>query len=191
VPHSDPSLTKTRFKRPVLRRTDGEKTSKSARCNMPSIPETRSPPRASTTAQWTALFSFMQKSHGWILALAVISAVCSGLVQPAVAVFTGKFSDAAAQFSGGSIESGELRGRTQSVVRAFIALGCCTLITNAGLFATWTMFGEMQARRVRQELFRSLLEKDLEWFDSRESGTSSLLTRLHTYSSQVCQLFGR
>lgn len=144
-------------------------------------------PKAKPKVYWTALFGFTHKDHYWVLGLAIASAACSALVQPAVAIFMGKFSDAAAQFGGGLIVSGELRNRTTSVVHAFIGLGCCTFVTNAALFATWTTFGEMQARSVRQELFRSLLEKDMEWFEMRECGTSSLLTRLHTYSTSTDQ----
>lgn len=150
--------------------------------------DTTALPMSKTKVRWTALFSFTQKGHYWILVLAVALAACSALVQPAVATFMGKFSDAAAQFGGGLIVSGELREKTTSVVHAFIVLGCCTFVTNAGLFAAWTTFGEMQAKGVRQELFRGLLEKDLEWFEMRESGTSSLLTRLHTYSTSKHRL---
>lgn len=92
----------------------------------------------------------------------------------------GRYSDALAQFGGGLIDSSTLHDRAVVGVHAFIVLGCCTLITNTGMFATWAFFGEMQAKSVREELFRSLLEKDLEWFELRDSGTASLLTRLQT-----------
>ena len=116
-----------------------------------------------------------------MLCLAVFFAACSALVQPAVSIAMGRFSDALAQFGGGLIDSDTLRDRTMPSVHAFIVLACCTLITNAGVFAAWAMFGEMQAKSVREELFRSLLEKDLGWFEQRDSGIASLLTRLQTY----------
>lgn len=131
-------------------------------------------------AQWTASFTFTQRGHYGVLCLAIFFATCSALVQPTVSIFMGRYSDALAQFGGGFIDSGTLRDRTMVGVHAFIVLGCCTLFTNAGMFATWTIFGEMQAKSVREELFRSLLEKDLEWFEMRESGIASLLTRLQT-----------
>lgn len=131
-------------------------------------------------ARWTASFSFIQREQYGVLGLAIFFAVCSALVQPAVSIIMGRFSDALAQFGGGLIDSDTLRERTAGGVHAFIVLGCCTLVTNAGMFAAWAIFGEMQAKSVREELFRSLVEKDMEWFEQRETGTASLLTRLQT-----------
>lgn len=131
-------------------------------------------------ARWTASFSFTQRGHYGVLGLAIFFATASALVQPTVSIVMGRFSDALAQFGGGLIDSDTLRDRTSGGVHAFIILGCCSLITNAGMFASWAIFGEMQAKSVREELFRSLLEKDLEWFELRERGIASLLTRLQT-----------
>jgi ATP-binding cassette, subfamily B (MDR/TAP), member 1 len=97
-----------------------------------------------------------------------------------MAVYTGKFGDAVAQFGGGLIDSRILRERTTPVVHAFVVIGCLTLVLNGLMYSFWSMFGEQQARRVREELFRTLLEKDLNWFEARESGVASLLTRLQT-----------
>jgi ATP-binding cassette subfamily B (MDR/TAP) protein 1 len=41
-------------------------------------------------------------------------------------------------------------------------------------------FGELQARTARREIFDSMLEKEMEWYDSREDGIGSLLIRLQT-----------
>ena len=92
----------------------------------------------------------------------------------------GKFGDAVAQFGGGLIDSNTLRERTSSTINGFVAIGCLGLILNGLMYATWMVFGELQAKRVREDLFRSLLEKDLDWFEARESGVASLLTRLQT-----------
>jgi ATP-binding cassette, subfamily B (MDR/TAP), member 1 len=130
--------------------------------------------------QWAAPFAFTQPHHYWVLGLGMVTASCCALVQPTVSIFLGKFIDAIAQFGGGLIDSDTLQQRITPMVHAFIVLGCCTFVTNAGMFVTWTTFGEMQAKSVREELFRSLLDKNLEWFEMRESSISSLLTRLQT-----------
>jgi len=135
-------------------------------------------PRDAT--RWTAIFSFTQTDHLWVLCLAVFFAVCSALVQPVVAIFIGNFADGLTQFGGGLIESDTLHKRTNPSFYGFIGLGFCTLLTNAGMFTTWVVFGELQAKAVREELFRSLLKKDLEWFEMREHGVASLLTRLQS-----------
>ncbi|KAF7893244.1 uncharacterized protein EAF02_000782 [Botrytis sinoallii] len=50
-----------------------------------------------------------------------------------------------------------------------------------GLFlCSWMVFGELQARSVRERMFAGMLEKDLEWFDLRKDGIGSLLIRIET-----------
>ena len=55
-------------------------------------------------------------------------------------------------------------------VQALIALGAATWLVKGGYFASWPVFGELQAQSVRNELFENLLRKDLEWFETRTSG---------------------
>lgn len=92
----------------------------------------------------------------------------------------GKFGDAVTQFGGGNIDSNELRKRTQVPIYGFAIIGCISLCSNALAFIAWGLFGDLQAKSVRHELFRNLLDKDLDWFEARESGIASLLIRLQT-----------
>lgn len=139
--------------------------------------------RSTRKPRWLAIFDFTQAHHLWFLVPAVIVTACSASVGPAAGVFIGRFGDAVAQFGGGLIDSATLRERTKPTVNAFITLGCVSLVLSAMMYASWTGFGEMQAKRVREDLFRNLLEKDLDWFEARESSVASVLTRLQTYVS--------
>lgn len=65
-------------------------------------------------------------------------------------------------------------------VYALIGIGLTTWLLKGGYFAAWLVFGEMQAKSVRDELFVDLLRKDLEWYDKRTVGIDVLLSRLQT-----------
>ena len=97
-----------------------------------------------------------------------------------MAIFLGKFFDAFADFGAGKISSEKLMDRTLTSVYALLGVGAGTVFLKTGMFAAWLSFGEMQAKSVRDELFQSLLRKDLEWFEMRESGVGTLLARLQT-----------
>lgn len=100
-----------------------------------------------------------------------------------MAIFLGRFFDAFADFGAGKISSDKLMDRTLTSVYALLGVGAGTILLKSGMFAAWLSFGEMQAKSVRDELFKALLEKDLEWFEMRESGVGTLLARLQTYES--------
>lgn len=137
--------------------------------------------RERPNSRWLALFSFTEKQHLWILCSGVLFTTCSSALGPTQAIFIGKFGDAVAKFGEGLTDSRTLREQTKPTVDAFLAIGSLTLVTNGLMYAFWAIFGELQARSVREGLFRTLLEKDLDWFEARESGVAALLTRLQTY----------
>lgn len=136
-----------------------------------------------SNSQHLALFGFTLRRHLPILCLGIIFAVCTAALLPIAAVLLGKFTDASAQFAGGAIDSATLHDRMRRPLNGMLVVGACSFVTHAGMFTSWTIFGELQANSVRDDLFRSLLNKDLEWFEARESGVASLLTRLQTYQT--------
>ena len=129
---------------------------------------------------WRAFFSFTTKKHLLALVPAIMFAICAGILEPTMSIFLGKFFDAFADFGAGKISETKLMDRTMTSVYALIVVGSGTLFLKGGLFVAWLTFGEMQARSVRDELFQGLLEKDFEWFQMRETGMGTLLTRLQT-----------
>ena len=55
-------------------------------------------------------------------------------------------------------------------VQALIALGAATWLVKGGYFASWPVFGELQAQSVRVfEMNSSKLLRNLEWFETRTS----------------------
>jgi ATP-binding cassette, subfamily B (MDR/TAP), member 1 len=131
---------------------------------------------------WRALFNFTDWMHLFILTPALALSALSGVLLPVVAIFMGKYFDALAKYGESTINDHELVQKVLVSIYGLIGVGAVTWLLKGGSFALWLVFGEMQAKNVRDTLFQSLLLKDLEWFEMRSSGVGSLLSRLQTYA---------
>jgi ATP-binding cassette subfamily B (MDR/TAP) protein 1 len=132
------------------------------------------------SAKWQDLFAFTAQSHFAILLPAIILSLLAGLLQPAVAIFFGRISTAFADYGAGRIESSTFMHHITNAVYALIAIGTCTLVLRGLSFSLWLLFGELQAKSARQELFVILLRKELRWYESQAHGTSAVLSSLQT-----------
>jgi ATP-binding cassette, subfamily B (MDR/TAP), member 1 len=114
--------------------------------------------------------NFTQKAHLLFLLPALFISLVAGILEPALAVFFGKFFDVFSNYEGDRISEIQLLDKILVDVQALIDLGAATLLVKGGYFASRLVFGELQAQSVRNELFEKLLRKDLEWFETRTSG---------------------
>ena len=131
-------------------------------------------------AIWTSLFAFTAKTHAPTLSIALFLTLAAGAVTPAYALFLGKVFDAFTQFGAGSLTSSQLLGKISTACSGLIGLGLGSWLLHGTCFMAWVVFGELQARIVRERLFAELLKKELAWFDLREDGIGALLPRLQT-----------
>ncbi|KAL8824353.1 MAG: hypothetical protein Q9191_005111 [Dirinaria sp. TL-2023a] len=136
-------------------------------------------------ASWRALFNFTTKAHLFPVIAAIALSVISGIVVPALAVFLGKLFDLFTKYGGGSISGHELVHKISRYGLYLVGLGVGVIVLNASYFGFWLLYGELQAKSVRDKLFDGLLEKDLEWFDMRKSGVNTLLSRLQTQTREL------
>ncbi|KAJ9606273.1 ATP-dependent permease [Cladophialophora chaetospira] len=127
---------------------------------------------------WKSLFYFTSTSHLPVLLPAILSSVAAGGLQPAMALFIGRFFDTISDFASGNIDGTAFMNKSLSTFRALFVIAAATFLFKGLLFILWLVFGEMQARTVRELLFESLLERDVEWYETRTSGVGTLLTRL-------------
>ncbi|RMZ80668.1 hypothetical protein DV738_g2673, partial [Chaetothyriales sp. CBS 135597] len=101
-------------------------------------------------------------------AAALVPAVCcsaiSGGITPTMTIFVGRFFNAFADYGADTIPPTALMQRASLCVRAFLILGACTIVFQGASYLCWTVFGEMQAKTVRQDLFQTLLQKDIAWY---------------------------
>lgn len=129
-------------------------------------------------ADWLSLFNSTSKTHAPSLSLAVILSVASGIVIPALAVFLGKLFDAFTSYGAKQISGPHLNGEVSAYGICLVTLGCVSGTLNAIYFMSWLIFGELQAKNAREEQFHSMLDKDMEWYDTRKPGIETLISRL-------------
>ena len=131
-------------------------------------------------ASWWSLFYFTSKTHTFPLTLALLLSVASGIIIPALAIFLGKIFDYFTIFGAGEISGSDLVGKVSVYGIALAGLGLASGLLNAGYFMFWLLFGELQAKSVRDKLFDGMLEKDMAWYDMRKDGIDTLMSRLQS-----------
>jgi len=134
-------------------------------------------------ASFPLICAFTHKKHLVVLIPALVLTTVAGAIKPAITIFLGRIFDELANFSAGSITGDELFENVSTWCIALTGLGIATMLVNGGFFSLWMVFGEMQARSVRDKAFVSLEKKDIEWYDLRVDGIGSLLVRIQTYAT--------
>lgn len=129
---------------------------------------------------WRSLFNFTNKIHLFPLSLALILSVASGIIIPVLAVVLGKIFGLFTDFGSNKISGSELVKKVSVYGIALVGLGSASGLLNAGYFMIWLIFGELQAKSVRDRLFDGMLEKEMEWYDMRKNGVETLISRLQT-----------
>lgn len=129
-------------------------------------------------AGWLSLFNFTSKHHTPTLTIALILSIISGIVIPAVSIFLGKIFNLFTEYASGKISGHVLVSKVSINCIALVAIGVGSWALNGGYFMFWLVFGELQAKSVRDRLFDGLMQKDMEWYDMRKNGVSALIPRL-------------
>jgi ATP-binding cassette, subfamily B (MDR/TAP), member 1 len=131
-------------------------------------------------ASFSSIFAFTHKKNLAVLIPALLLTTIGGAIKPAITIFLGHIFDELASFGSGSTTGDELLKNVSIWCIALTGLGIATMVVNGGFFSLWLVFGEIQARSVRDEAFLSMLEKEMEWYDLRADGVGSLLVRIQT-----------
>jgi ATP-binding cassette subfamily B (MDR/TAP) protein 1 len=132
-------------------------------------------------ASFLSLFAFTTKRHFPVLFSAIILTIVAGAIKPTIAIFLGHIFDDLSSFGAGDATQSALLRNVSRWCIALSGLGVATLLVNGAFFSLWLVFGEMQARSVRDKAFSGMLEKEMEWYDLRADGIGSLLVRIQTY----------
>ena len=129
-------------------------------------------------ASWRSLFNFTSKRDTGLLLLALIFSTTAGILSPAVAIFLGNIFDLFTSFGAGDIGGNILLKKTSTYAIILAGLGAASGLLHASYFMFWLVFGELQAKHVRERLFDGLLEKDMGWYDMRTNCITTLVSRL-------------
>ena len=124
---------------------------------------------------WKALFGFTTKKHLPVLSVAVFAASIAALTLPGMAVVYGLIFRQFADFGSGEITGAILLRNASKYCTYLAALASLNWLANSIYFVMFLTFGELQARSARDMIFNALLRKDMEWYDTRESGIAAFL----------------
>lgn len=129
---------------------------------------------------WRSLFSFTSTTDALPLLLGLVLSIAAGIVNPALAIFLGKIFDLFTKFGAGEISGPDLVEKTSTNTVVLTGLGIASGFLHTGYFMLWLVFGELQAKHVRERLFDGMLEKDMGWYDMRTDGIDTLVSRLQS-----------
>ncbi|KAI6708191.1 hypothetical protein JHW43_009279 [Diplocarpon mali] len=131
-------------------------------------------------ASWRSLFGFATRQHNAALAIAIFSTLISALLKPVAAIFYGKIFSVLTKFGLGTLSGGETINGISGWCTALAGLGAAAWIVEGTFLSSWMVFGELQAKSVREQMFVGMLDKEMEWYDLRQDGIGSLLIRIQT-----------
>ncbi|KAK8253666.1 P-loop containing nucleoside triphosphate hydrolase protein [Phyllosticta capitalensis] len=135
--------------------------------------------------QWKDLFNFTTKKHLPFLFLAMSLAIVCGLVVPFNAWLLGKIFDAFSKYATRSIDAAGLRSTISKNTIYMLALASANWLLQSAYFASWIIFGELQARSARERIFRAMLKRNISWFDRRTNGIGSMIPRLQMQTREL------
>ena len=124
---------------------------------------------------WKALFAFTTRKHVPVLVAALAAAVISALTLPAIVIVFGRIFGQFAEFGAGKITGTVLMHRTSENCIYLVALAAGNWLANSAYLTLFFVFGELQARSARDKIFDALAQKDMAWYDTRESGMTAFL----------------
>jgi ATP-binding cassette subfamily B (MDR/TAP) protein 1 len=127
-----------------------------------------------------SLFSFTTKNHVFDLVCCVVSGILSGALKPISSIFYGNIFGALTNYGAGVLTGRETLHTVSIWCIAITALGVATWLSEGIFLCSWMVFGELQAKSVREKMFMGLLSKDIQWYDLRRDGIGSLLIRIET-----------
>jgi ATP-binding cassette subfamily B (MDR/TAP) protein 1 len=106
--------------------------------------------------------------------------IIAGVLKPAAAIFYGKIFTCLANYGSESLGGQETLHNISVWCIALTALGVGAWLLEGAFFSSWIIFGELQAKTIRQQMFTGMLNREMEWYDLREDGIGSLLIRIQT-----------
>jgi len=131
-------------------------------------------------ASWRSLFVFTTRKQTASITIALISTLASALFRPTAAVFFGKIFSILTKFGAGTTTSQDTLHGVAKWCVALVCLGGVAWLVEGTFLSSWVVFGESQAKSVRHKMFEGMLDKEMEWYDSRQGGIGSLLNRIQT-----------
>lgn len=139
-------------------------------------------PQQPEKSSFRDLFAFTTWRHSWLLLAGLLGSLLSGALEASMTILLGKIFAVISEFGSGHLTGAETMAQISSWCVLLSVVGGGGFLVNFGFLFSWIAFSESQARNIRSRIFRGLLKKDMDWFDTRPDGVASLLIRIQTYS---------
>ncbi|KAK6527122.1 hypothetical protein TWF281_010314 [Arthrobotrys megalospora] len=131
-------------------------------------------------ATWASYFGFTRRGHILCLCFGITSAIISAAVLPASSILLGYIFAEFALYGRGDVKAVELLPRITEWIKYYVFLAGGGWLAYGAFYCSWIWFGELQAESARQEVYRALMAKELEWFDNTEHEILKVANRCHT-----------
>ncbi|KAI2467630.1 P-loop containing nucleoside triphosphate hydrolase protein [Annulohypoxylon bovei var. microspora] len=131
------------------------------------------------------LFTFTTWRHCGPLAAGIAASIFSGALRTSLAILIGKIFEVISEFGSGQLNGPETLAQVSSWCVILTLIGGAGWFVNFAFMFSWILFSELQAKNIRQRVFRAMLRKDMEWFDRQEDGVASLLVRMQTQTREL------
>lgn len=109
---------------------------------------------------------------------AFAATIATGTLKMTLAVVLGKIFGVVSASGNGELTAADTLSQVSTWCLVLCAMGGGAMISNAAFLALWIIFGELQAKTVRDTVFSALLKKNMVWYDTRDGGIASLLIRI-------------
>ncbi|KAI1407160.1 P-loop containing nucleoside triphosphate hydrolase protein [Hypoxylon sp. FL1857] len=131
------------------------------------------------------LFTFTTWQHCGPLVAGLVASSLSGALRTSLAILIGKIFEVISEFGSEQLNGPDTLSQVSSWCIILTLIGGAGWLVNFAFMFSWIVFSELQARNIRQQMFRALLRKDMEWFDAQEDGVASLLVRMQTQTREL------
>ncbi|ATY58338.1 a-Factor sex pheromone exporter [Cordyceps militaris] len=144
--------------------------------------------------KWRHLFAFTTRQHLYYLSAAVLSSAGAAALRTSLAVVLGKIFDIVAAAGGGGVAESRALPLVSRYCLVLVGMGAAQWTINSAFLGLWLMFGELQAKSVRNALFTGLTKMERAWIDSLPHGTTGLVASIqrktHELQMATSQVFG-
>jgi ATP-binding cassette subfamily B (MDR/TAP) protein 1 len=137
-------------------------------------------PKKQAKPTFLHLFTFTTWADCVPLTVGLIASLFAGALKSSLAILLGRIFAVVTNFGAGELSGPDTLSQVSRWCVILVVVGALGWLVNFVFMFAWVAFGELQAKNIRQRIFRGLLKKDMEWFDCQTDGISSLLVRIET-----------
>lgn len=128
-----------------------------------------------SSSPWKQIFAFTTPKQLSIIACAVATAAVVAAGKTVYTFLLGRVFDFATQYGASAISGQELLNHVSQWCGYITVLGVGMWALSSADMALWITSGEVRAMSARKTLFSRLIQREMDWFDSRGDGMSSLI----------------